>query len=425
MIPVFVGAVPIGAPNATGQTLASLYGGRLSDGALSVTKVPGHQHLPVELQFPKGSFPYERASKTIASSVRRLKNSTDPGVRSTPHPSIVESESSKRRRLELEVRALVDVGPVRFDRDLIACLQKANVSVIHSLLGNVQMSRAALGLSSRLGVPIVPHFMDDWPSTIFRNGELRGFARAVALDTLSAVVDRSPLIGTVGERMAGVFAERYGRETFVAANGYFGHEVGETEVKSRNSTGPKLLAYAGGLHLGRLEILVAIADLLRTVKSDWVISVSTPSDDMQTLRTRYGSPNLIFDDPVTNDAVGERLSQADALLFVESSRSEILDYTRLSVSTKVPQYVAARRPILVVGPHEQSSVRALVEIGDRVVLCEKPESGTFERLMHQLELLSTSGGRWPLPFAWSVESMRYQLESALDRASTAGLPRKE
>jgi glycosyltransferase involved in cell wall biosynthesis len=52
-----------------------------------------------------------------------------------------------------------------------------------------------------------------------------------------------------------------------------------------------------------------------------------------------------------NDVFG-KLIESDILLHIESFTDVQRQYTRLSISSKIPQYLAAGRPILMYGPAE-------------------------------------------------------------------------
>lgn len=424
LIPVFVGSIPIGDTSATGQTLFALYSGKLADDAVSVTKSAGRGVLPVELRFDARTFALESAARNAVLALRKSPTGSPKISSALAHPSILQPTATLATRTELQFRALLDVAPVLVGPEVIASLRQSGVSVVHSLLGNVQTMRLALDISRKLDVPIVPHFMDDWPSSLYANGELMGRARGIARRALSAVLERSPIIGTIGTHMAAEYTSRYNRETFVAANGYFPHEIGRNSKAGASTDGPRVLAYSGGLHLGRLEALLSVASWLRQNRPSWTLLVSTASDDVSGLRASYPFPNLRFVNPVEATEVSSFISRADALLYVESSRREVTAYTRLSVSTKVPQYLASRQPILVVGPPDQASIDVLTSFDDRVAYCGDPESSDLSRAFSRLEqMVSTAAAPGPPP-EFSVEIMRSNLEEALMRASLAGLSRQ-
>ena len=87
-----------------------------------------------------------------------------------------------------------------------------------------------------------------------------------------------------------------------------------------------------------------------------------------------------------------RLRSATALLFVESLQPEIAAFTRLSVSTKVPQYLAARRPIVAVGPRGQASIGELAENASTALIVHGTSAADLEPL--ERFLVTSRQGGW-------------------------------
>jgi hypothetical protein len=75
------------------------------------------------------------------------------------------------------------------------------------------------------------------------------------------------------------------------------------------------------------------------------------------------------------------------LVHVEAFDNTSRAYTRLSVSTKIPQYMAAGRPILCYGPAEVASCRYVEATRSGVVVGERDKV----RLLDGLRLLCENG----------------------------------
>jgi len=187
---------------------------------------------------------------------------------------------------------------------------------------------------------------------------------------------------------------------------------------------PLRMRYVGGLHLGRPDVVHTIAMALDGRTSHgraWVLELFVPPADIEIARglernlvsVRYGgtlSPNQ----------VAQTLVDADALAFVESPLANISRFTRLSVSTKVPQYLASGRPVLVVGPEDQGSVKTLVRSGaahfagdghDRVAL-DRALSGVEDSQLMSMQGLSPETAAW-IQERFGLEPSRERLRLAL------------
>jgi hypothetical protein len=62
---------------------------------------------------------------------------------------------------------------------------------------------------------------------------------------------------------------------------------------------------------------------------------------------------------LSKDELNEVIREADVLVHVESFDRNSIESTRLSVSTKIPEYLAMGRPVLAVGPPDVASMEFL------------------------------------------------------------------
>jgi hypothetical protein len=223
--------------------------------------------------------------------------------------------------------------------------------VIHSNVSGLRSMRIAMRMARHLGVPLVPHFMDDWPSTLFSGVPAAAPVRRLVRRTLQDLLTAAPEVLVVGSAMAEEYALRYGVSCTVVGN------CASPVTVQRSDATHQGLIYVGGLENDRWEMVAALASM---VDAGFPIRLFTPPAHVaraQQLQRRH--PAILSVDTVAPEEVPGLLQTCAALLFVESTREPALTYTRLSVSGKVAQYLMSRRPILAVGPAEQGSIRAL------------------------------------------------------------------
>jgi hypothetical protein len=176
---------------------------------------------------------------------------------------------------------------------------------------------------------------------------LRSFARLLA---------DCPVLLCAGRAMAAEHRERYGKECVVVGTCVDPADYALPHRPVGPRDGPHELVYVGGLHLGRADVLRDVARALEGMTAPWRLVVHAPARDVASLLGRDMPACLTIGRELALDEVPARLCSASALLFVESLRPEVAAFTRLSVSTKVAQYLAARRPIVALGPAGQASV---------------------------------------------------------------------
>lgn len=111
---------------------------------------------------------------------------------------------------------------------------------------------------------------------------------------------------------------------------------------------PTNLVYVGGLHLGRWRSLLSIAAgaaAISTAATPVRLTVHCPTEDADRYRREFaGYPGVHFGRSLASHEVPAVLAAADILVHVESFAEDTRRYTHYSVSTKIPQYLAAADP---------------------------------------------------------------------------------
>lgn len=416
--PLFLGAYPIGYPNATGQTLAALYGSDLGDSVISLV---GHNEQSVvgtTVALPEDVLRIEKWVRSIVKATDlQGRSSRASDVAAGMNDSVRDHNLGFVRRVRRDARVALDIMPAHLPKRTLEFLRAERPDVIHSLLGNGRMMRIAIELSDKINIPIVPHFMDDWPSTLYSSGELGGRARATILSLLAEVIVRAPVLLTIGRAMASEFAERYGRPTLVAANGVFPPERDASNLPVTYF--PRNLVYSGGLHLGRDRILLAVARELARQGSSWSLVVHTTQPVPSEFRDAALSHHLSFCTPLSPSEVHGVLSRAGALLFVESLEPAIAAYTHLSVSTKVAEYVASGRPIIAIGPAGQASMVELARYAKHVRSLNELEGMELSVILSELDVPEPSQNI-DLSSELTIDRMRQNLLRGLQFAAQSG-----
>lgn len=140
------------------------------------------------------------------------------------------------------------------------------------------------------------------------------------------------------------------------------------EKKTEN--GKLTMVYTGSLYYGRDEVLGAIADAAadynrhteeteKTIEIQ-VFSNTAPKENEKTVFERENCCS--YCGSLAPEGLKRALNEADVLLFVESFDQDMQDKTRYSLSTKVPEYMSVRKPILAVGPKQIGSMDYLSDV---------------------------------------------------------------
>ena len=141
-----------------------------------------------------------------------------------------------------------------------------------------------------------------------------------------------------------------------------------------NPNRPIRLLYTGSMVIGRYKSLIAIANALQTINKNGQrayldIFSSTQLDDkyMQALNI---PGSCTIKGSIPQSQVFKEQTDTDILVFVESFEDKS---ARLSFSTKLTDYLSARRCILAVGPEDISSIEYLRD-QDAAIICSTESS---------------------------------------------------
>jgi glycosyltransferase involved in cell wall biosynthesis len=135
-------------------------------------------------------------------------------------------------------------------------------------------------------------------------------------------------------------------------------------------------AYVGGLHLDRWRNLKEIGDALSRASGGSPVPaqllIHAPAADLEQYAAALReSTGILLAEPLAPTDVPGALSRSDVLVHVESFRPEVMAYCRLSLSTKIPQYLAAGRPVLCYGPAALASCQYILRLGAGIVVGEQ------------------------------------------------------
>lgn len=359
---LIVSAAPLSTTSATGITLQNLFSGWPKERLAQIyddASVPDPSTCGSYRRFSSGDMPVVRIAKSALQQFRSGNSKTVEVAHALG--TVIPSGSIAYGFLS----ACGDIAPFSLPDSICEWVASFQPDVIYSVLGSVRMMNVVLKLNEQFSTPIVAHFMDDWPSTAYSSSWKLAVPRAILDAKLRSVLARSPRRMTICEDMATEFSDRYG--------GHFESFMNCVEIPSQipqcgeRKNDEVRFGFVGGLHLNRWRSLLSVVTALQELKNQGaaiVLDVFAPEKDLKSYGALFSHFSVIGE-MLTLKAheVNEKLTQFDVLVHVESFLKEDSLYTRLLVSTKIPQYMASGRPILAFGPSALSSVRYVERAG--------------------------------------------------------------
>lgn len=226
--------------------------------------------------------------------------------------------------------------------------------IIYTLGANIKVLRIARTIAKRFDKPVVIHNMDDFYNMNLHSPIFYKRLYTVLLrKEYELTYSHSFKSLAIGPKMAEEYSEKFGMPFDWVMNCVSSEKQKPIRPLKENIS---LVIFSGGLHGGRSKSLALIADSIEQ-NSGVRLEIFTGKQDKKAYNTIFADfKNTTLLEYVEKDRMFDNLSRADILLHVESFEPEHMTYFRLSMSTKIPEYMSVARPILCVGPQNLSTV---------------------------------------------------------------------
>jgi glycosyltransferase involved in cell wall biosynthesis len=290
---------------------------------------------------------------------------------------------------------LLAFASYRIEPELIRWIEAFKPDLIYSVLGTPQIMRLVRGLSSQMSVPIVPHVMDDWMSDNYRRYLWDPLIRRRMLKDLRSIIEEAPVRLAIGDAFSEELRRRYGRQFLPFMNCVDTNGSQQSAVSSQQSADRGLrsfrFVFTGGLHMGRWEVVREIGQALadnRTGGRSCELVLFGPEPSGEISRELKSMTSIRYAGLISPSDVMDELVASDCLVIAESFAPGTLKGFRFSMSTKLPEYLSAGRPILAYGPGEQASIRYIRENGCGLVV----DHHDVELLRESIRTLAADAG---------------------------------
>jgi glycosyltransferase involved in cell wall biosynthesis len=254
-----------------------------------------------------------------------------------------------------------------------------NPDVIFFVGGNQGFSHdLVLYLSKTFNIPLATYFTDDYLLFPKNNSILKMIQKFRMNIFYKKTINHSSLCFAIGDTMSKSYTEFFNKEFHSIMNSV------DKQVFS-NYTPNKVVVYSyfGGLHLNRWKMLIRLSNSLERGLIN-VYSIDLPSNK---ILDQFKKSNINYRGSVEGYDLKKAIKDSDVLLHVESDDNKNRQLTKLSISTKIPEYLMSGRFIVGFGPTEVASMRLLSENKIGIVI---PSSITSNNLKLELNKITSN-----------------------------------
>lgn len=252
-----------------------------------------------------------------------------------------------------------ELFPYNFSNDLLQFINEFKPDFIYSTVDRAQVILLLDEIRLVTGAKIAPHFMDDFPTTIFKS-PLTLLHRKYILNKLYKLIKSSKICFCISNSMCEEYKKRYKRNNFYILMNCVEKYQGNI-VKYRAKNDKYVFFYAGGLHLKRDSVLLILCNYLsRIIERDIVFNIYTSVRDWEQCKDSFSNFSFInYRGYQSVKEINLSMLQSDVLVFLESFDQTVKEYTKYSISTKIPEYLSTGVKILAIGPPDIGSIAYL------------------------------------------------------------------
>ncbi len=215
----------------------------------------------------------------------------------------------------------------------------------------------ALWISNEFKIPLVLELTDDYTEGLYPWSLIEKINKRKYINIFKKAILSSNKVITISDYMSSEYSEKFGGNYTVLMNSV------NRNIESNEPEGVRLL-YTGNVSLNRWTVLIKIGKALDEINKSFhlncKLSVYTPNHLTEDIRRALTSIDSIeYGGSLNQQQLIEEVTKSNILVHVEAFNKKNKKITRLSISTKIPEYMASKRSILAVGPKDVASIRYL------------------------------------------------------------------
>lgn len=257
----------------------------------------------------------------------------------------------------------------------IVFFQSSNVYTIFKFVKNICDSRK---------IPLIMETTDDYVTARFSISPFFWIDYLKMVKWYEKLVDYSECVFAIGDKMKEEYSKRFGGNYKVAMNCI---DIAEKVKEYEPENGKKIkFLYAGNLGLNRWKTLEKVGKALDELKKEnsidcffEIYSIEKPEKNIMKAINIEGT--MRYMGKLSSEELLKKRNCSDVLVHVESFDKKNIYITRLSISTKIPEYLAAKRCILAIGPKEIASIKYIMDNNVGITITDMNKKNMKEKLL--------------------------------------------
>lgn len=364
-----VSGTPWNNSNSFGNTFTNLFQGMKGVKIYNICCSNGKCNNPVTEKV------YQMTVNAVCKSIYRRNVKTgwvvngDVDGEYNSEMTIARKMRQRRRIFAIILKDLLwKLGRWKKSKELKSFIAEANPDILYfPFYASWSMCDVQRYVIKRCNVPLVGHISDDlysYPKGFFYP-PLFGFYRLITRRKIRQLMKSTSYIDVFAQNMKEEYEKIFKKPCFLIGKGVKTNNLPEIQ-KGNFCQEPVKFVYTGNIGGERFKVLYyigkAIDKLLNVKKAQLIIYSATPLS--REMERKFSECSCIdFKGSVSGEDIPKIQQQADFLVHVESFSKKAIFETKMSLSTKIIDYMCVGKPIFAVGPREVNSLSLLSDYG--------------------------------------------------------------
>lgn len=269
--------------------------------------------------------------------------------------------NSKRNKITYFIRyflkeklGLLDVMPEkRLSNNFLNFIDSFNPEIIYTALGNFKEMKFIINLMKFRNIPLAIHIMDDWPITLYNKRYFKFYWKYIYNKYFRKILSISILNLSICQVMSDEYLYRYG-VNFIPFHNPIDPQLWESVPFNINKKFKRVI-YVGKINQDTENNLIAMCKVIHSLSFegyDIKFELYTPNYIEEKIKLFSKYKNCYVYNTISQNEIPKLLRSASILFLTLGFDKHSLNYTRLSMPTKLTEYLISKVPILLYCPKE-------------------------------------------------------------------------
>lgn len=317
-------------------------------------------------------------------------------VMQSVNTELSEKAKRKRRTISFFLRDWIwKFGAWKKNKELHAFLRAAAPDVIYlPIYATRFMCDVQQYIVEQCHVPVVGHISDDVYGYSPKSSLLACLYKKSLRKKLRKLINKCDYLEVFAENMQKEYSRIFKKPCYLIGKGVNCNEI-PTISYTYSQRETCHFVYTGNIGNERYQVLHAIGKALDSTSAQrrLVLDIYSATSITEPMRLAFAdSPSIRFHGAITKDEVDQVQREADFLVHVESFSPQAIFSAKMSLSTKIIDYLSSGKPIFAVGPMEVNSIQLLKSKNLAVVATSEEDLGKLlaELLNEKIDISAIS-----------------------------------